>query len=70
MGFADYNLSGATVSYPLVVSTTLIRLVLCSCFQMCHIIDNGNLHFIVQAKKEIAKGSEITIPFDFSYQDS
>ena len=30
VGFADYNLSGATVSYPLVVSTTLIRLVLCS----------------------------------------
>nr|KAG5711284.1 hypothetical protein BaRGS_005981 [Batillaria attramentaria] len=37
--------------------------------KMCHIIDNGNLHFIVQAKKEIAKGSEITIPFDFNYQD-
>ncbi|KAK7102035.1 inactive histone-lysine N-methyltransferase 2E-like isoform X2 [Littorina saxatilis] len=38
--------------------------------EMCHIIDNGNLHFIVQAKKEIAKGSEITIPFDFNYQDT
>ncbi|XP_076448107.1 uncharacterized protein LOC143284881 isoform X2 [Babylonia areolata] len=37
--------------------------------EMCHIIDNGNLHFIVQAKKEIPKGVEITIPFDFNYQE-
>ncbi|KAL8575489.1 hypothetical protein ACOMHN_013040 [Nucella lapillus] len=38
--------------------------------EMCHIIDNGKLHFIVQAKKEILKGAEITIPFDFNYQES
>jgi hypothetical protein len=36
---------------------------------MCHIIDNGKLLFIVQAKKEIAKGSEITIPFDYDYHE-
>jgi histone-lysine N-methyltransferase MLL5 len=34
-----------------------------------HVVENGRIHFYVYSSKGISKGAEITIPFDFNYQE-
>ncbi|XP_064631846.1 inactive histone-lysine N-methyltransferase 2E-like isoform X2 [Lineus longissimus] len=34
-----------------------------------HFLENGKLHLLIFSLKEITKGAEITIPFDFNYQE-
>ncbi|XP_067684925.1 inactive histone-lysine N-methyltransferase 2E-like isoform X1 [Haliotis asinina] len=34
-----------------------------------HVIEKGNIQFIVISKKDIPKGGEITIPFDYNYKE-
>ncbi|KAK6177365.1 hypothetical protein SNE40_015481 [Patella caerulea] len=34
-----------------------------------HLVEHGRIHFVIFSKKEIEKGEEITIPFDFNYQE-
>ena len=36
--------------------------------QVQHLVEDGKIHLLICAKKDIAKGSEITIPFDYNYQ--
>ena len=38
-------------------------------FQVEHVIDKDGIHFLIVAVENIAKGAEVTIPFDYSYKD-
>ena len=38
------------------------------CFQVRHFLDGNQVYFYIFTIKSIPKGYEITIPFDFSYQ--
>jgi len=37
--------------------------------QVQHVWENDHVHFYIYASKHIAKGSEVTIPFDFNYEE-
>ncbi|ESP01121.1 hypothetical protein LOTGIDRAFT_139900, partial [Lottia gigantea] len=34
-----------------------------------HLVEHGRIHFVIFSTKDIEKGEEITIPFDYNYQE-
>ena len=37
--------------------------------QVSHVIDKDGIHFLIYSTEPIAKGCELTIPFDYNYKD-
>ena len=38
-------------------------------FQVQHVVEDGKVLFFIYSEEVISKGAEITIPFDFDYQE-
>ena len=64
MIFGLCNLWGLTV-FLLIVFIILFH----SFVQVSHVIDKDGIHFLIYSTEPIAKGCEVTIPFDYNYKE-